>query len=593
MIFLMLLFCDGGTMICNKFSVTWFRPYLAFLFVAGILAGCAGTAPRVKKPVVDEEAKKKAIEFFIEGKVAESKKNFGDAATSCLEALNYDTESAEITLSLAGALIRKEKYRTALSYARRAVQLDPENLDAWRMLQWLEQHENNIKEAIEALQMYIKLSPEKDFNNIAKLAFFYFSLDENTKAKEVLLSYIQDKRTPANDMEQAAKLLESKGMTEEAASIYNRIIERDPTDVSAWLSLGILFSQNGQEDEAGMTFKEALEKNPDSDDLKIAIGNHCLAKYDWECAINYYEQAIVGSDKGKEIQKTLCAVYFYAGRDNDAISLVNTLKEQGDDDSFFYFSLGKSMRFLKRYEEAVTYYRTGLSKIDKTIPEKIITSAYNSLAQTLIKLGREEEAINLIHTEAKATIKDVATIKLLESNVYYELKRYDDAAAILEWLSSSDPENISFYIRLSLVYDASGRFKDAEKALLDVLKLEPDHALATNNLAYIYMEHDVNIKKAIKMVKQALLTEPDNGAYHDTLGWGYFKLGKYKEARKYIESALKLADKQDKGVIFEHHGDILSKLGKNKEAAEAYKKSIEYGEDIERIQPKLDTLDVE
>ena len=206
MIFQILLFCDGGTMICNNFRVTWFKRFLALLFVAGFFSGCAGIAPGVKKQVVDEAEKKKAMEFFIEGKVAESKDNFSDAATSYLEALNYDTESAEITLSLAGALIRNDKFRTALTYARRAVQLDPENLEAWRMLQWLEQHENNIEEAIEALKMYIKLSPEKDFNNIVKLAYFYFSLEENSKAKEVLFSHIQDKRTPANEMKQATPL---------------------------------------------------------------------------------------------------------------------------------------------------------------------------------------------------------------------------------------------------------------------------------------------------------------------------------------------------------------------------------------------------
>ena len=174
--------------------------------------------------------------------------------------------------------------------------------------------------------------------------------------------------------------------------------------------------------------------------------------------------------------------------------------------------------------------------------------------------------------------------------MYLDLKRYNDAIAIWEWLSASDPENIRFLISLSLVYDVSKQFKKAEEALLKVLEIEPEHALALNNLAYMYMENDTNINKAITMVKRALVLEPDNGAYHDTLGWGYYKKGKYKEARKYINNALKLADKHDKGVIYEHLGDIMTRLEKTKEAAEAYRTAIEFGEDKDRIQPKLDTL---
>ena len=45
-----------------------------------------------------------------------------------------------------------------------------------------------------------------------------------------------------------------------------------------------------------------------------------------------------------------------------------------------------------------------------------------------------------------------------------------------------------------------------------------------------------------------------------------------------------------KGVIYEHYGDILVKLGMNGEAAGAYRQAIELGEDRDRIEPKLNRL---
>ena len=84
--------------------------------------------------------------------------------------------------------------------------------------------------------------------------------------------------------------------------------------------------------------------------------------------------------------------------------------------------------------------------------------------------------------------------------------------------------------------------------------------------------------------------EPRNGAYHDTLGWGYYKKGKYGEAKEYIEKALKWEDSPDKGVIYDHYGDILARLGLNNDAVDAYRTAIELGEDAGSIQPKIDAL---
>ena len=137
----------------------------------------------------------------------------------------------------------------------------------------------------------------------------------------------------------------------------------------------------------------------------------------------------------------------------------------------------------------------------------------------------------------------------------------------------------------------NGQFEKAEKALLTLLELSPDDPLALNNLAYMYLENNVNISKAMEMVQQALDAKPENGAYLDTLGWAYYMKGNYKQARKNIEKALKWADREDKGIIYEHYGDILIKLGKEKEAIEAYRNAIEFGEEEEKIKSKINSIE--
>ena len=592
-----------------------------------LLTGCAATVPKSKVPKQVDLNKKKAMDLFIDGKMAEAKEQYGDAIASYIEALQYDSESEDVVLALVSALIESKKIRSALYYTRLAIKINPDNPDTWLLLQQLEQHEGRTDKAAEALEMYMKLSPDTDFTDVIRLAWYYFELDKAQEAKNLLLSKIKDKNTPSREMVEAADLLVKKGHTEEALSIYSRMLERDPMDVEAWTLMGRLYAATNRLDEAINTYQKGLEKNPDSISLLVELGNLCLEQNDWECAINYFKQAepLADEDIRINIHKTLCSVYFYAGRDDEALALFVSLREHGDDDAAFYFSLGKVMNFLRRYEEAVNYFQRGFEHDFSKIPETQLFNVYQRYANALINLQRHDDAIKLIRDTASEFIKNSELLNLLEASIYLDMKRYEDAIAIYEWLVASDPQNISNIIRLgqtyssakqykkaeetllrvhdidpeniaylfqlSLVYDTSNQFKKAEKALLDILKKEPDNDLALNNLAYMYIEHDTNISKAISMVKRSLTIQPRNGAYHDTLGWGYYKKGKYEEAKKHIENALKLEDVIEQGIIYDHYGDILVKLGMKKEAIKAYRNAIELGEDVDKIKPKLDSIE--
>jgi len=589
-----------------------------------VAAGCAVTGPGKRVTRQDAADKKMAMDLYIEGKIAEAKEDHAEAVTSYMEALRYDPKSEEITLALARALFRDKKTRSALHYARLAVKLNPKKPEAWRLLQQLEQLEGRTAEAAKALKKYIELSPDSDFSDILWLARYYFELGETDDARKLLKSVLDDDKAAASEMSAAAVLLAEEGFAEDAETIFLRITERDPMDIQAWLSLGELYEKTGRYEKAKETYAKALEKNPDSLDLMVTLGNLCLVENDWDCAIRYFEMARDTGAPISKIPKVLCALYFYAGREDDAREALRRLKESGEDDASLYFSLGKAMNFLERYEESVAFYEKGFEKGVEDLPEDEIYAAYGRFAQALVRLGRYDDAIELVREGAGSNLKDKNGMKLLEASIYMEMKRYDDAILIYEWLLASDPENvfyvmrlgqaymsagkydkaeetflkvgrmdpdnIDYLIQLSLVYDLAGRFEEAEKSLLAVLEKDPENALALNNLAYMYIEHDKRLSKAIEMARTALSLDPRNGAYHDTLGWGLYKKGKYEEAKKYIENALKWEDTPDRGVIYDHYGDILVKLGMKKEAAEAYRKAMELGEDTARIQPKLDGI---
>ncbi len=86
------------------------------------------------------------------------------------------------------------------------------------------------------------------------------------------------------------------------------------------------------------------------------------------------------------------------------------------------------------------------------------------------------------------------------------------------------------------------------------------------------------------MIKKALEAEPENGAYLDSLGWFYFKKGNFKEALAYLEKA---ADLIIDPVVYDHLGDVFSKLGNFASARLNWEKSLKIDAQQEEVKAKL------
>jgi tetratricopeptide (TPR) repeat protein len=110
----------------------------------------------------------------------------------------------------------------------------------------------------------------------------------------------------------------------------------------------------------------------------------------------------------------------------------------------------------------------------------------------------------------------------------------------------------------------------------------------------------VKIDEAFQMLTKAVEKEPNNGAFLDSLGWVYFRMGKLKEAEEYIRRSLERVGRD--ATVRDHLGDVLFQAGKVKEAIaqwEAALKEYESGAsseadpaEIAKINKKLENAKV-
>lgn len=159
---------------------------------------------------------------------------------------------------------------------------------------------------------------------------------------------------------------------------------------------------------------------------------------------------------------------------------------------------------------------------------------------------------------------------------YTQLERYDDALLYLEQVVTSGTDiNRTLQCRflLAVIYALSMRHRladyelhklletgykpasvyaamayvswmqqDVEKCLeyyRKSLDADEENATALNGLGYVLAEQDRDLSQALGFCKKAVDYNPDSGACFDSLGWVYYKLGLYKEARKYLKKAEK------------------------------------------------------
>jgi len=85
----------------------------------------------------------------------------------------------------------------------------------------------------------------------------------------------------------------------------------------------------------------------------------------------------------------------------------------------------------------------------------------------------------------------------------------------------------------------AGRYSEAERALLAVIRREPKLAGPRANLGILYARTG-HSAQAIESLKQAISLNPDRAAYYNELGMVSRREGRFDEARRYYAKALDL-----------------------------------------------------
>ncbi|WP_254892346.1 tetratricopeptide repeat protein [Roseovarius sp. A-2] len=166
---------------------------------------------------------------------------------------------------------------------------------------------------------------------------------------------------------------------------------------------------------------------------------------------------------------------------------------------------------------------------------------------------------------------------------------YDRAITLLE--ARDNPQWFVHYAR-AISHERLDHWPEAEADFRSALELNPDHPQVLNYLGYSMVEKRINLDEALGMIERAVATQPNSGYIVDSLGWVYYRLGRYDEAIVQMERAAELMPTDP--VVNDHLGDVFWAVDRKAEARFQWRRALSLHEsepspdlDADRVRRKL------
>ncbi len=189
------------------------------------------------------------------------------------------------------------------------------------------------------------------------------------------------------------------------------------------------------------------------------------------------------------------------------------------------------------------------------------------------------------------------------AQLYDKGKRFDEMAKSIdaaEKLSESKEEKEAVWFMRGAMFEKMKKIDAAEAEFRKVLASSPDRADTLNYLGYMLADRNVRLQEALQMITKALSKEPNNGAFLDSLGWVYFRLGRLPEAEDNLRRALAKTPRD--ATVHDHLGDVLLHESKLKEAIAQWQASLKEWEssspadlepsEVAKVKAKLESAKV-
>ncbi len=291
-----------------------------------------------------------------------------------------------------------------------------------------------------------------------------------------------------------------------------------------------LYAKMGQIKLAQKFAKRYLSKSSDVDDLKL-LATISVELKEYKEALRYLKRAYKIEPDDKIILDEVLLLK-KLNKDKEAIKLIKRhIKNNPKASVAIYFKLIELYAKRKDLKSVLRVYKELYAKeqqkyfLQKIVKLSLYLKDFDGLIEFLEKYKGNEGLLYLLYKEQDRFDKAIALAK----------KRFKETKKP-KWLAE---EAILMYEMAHQKKKITPELLKKFQKLFDkALKMGLKGGMYLNYYGYVLIDHDLDIEKGIKLVKEALKQKPNNSFYLDSLAWGLYKLGKCQEAYKLMKRVI-------------------------------------------------------
>lgn len=405
-----------------------------------LVAGSAGPVLAQTDPAAGTDGNTAAY-YFLLGRRLEAQGKIDEAVAAHKKAMALEPESAELRAELAGLYARQDRAADSLQMAEAALELDPENREANRIIgsvyaafsdskQAVRPGEDPAQYATRAIAALEKARRPNTFDVGLELTLgrLYVQTGAHDKAIPLLQRVVADQPGYPDAAFLLANAQQSAGRAQDAISTLENVLEGHPTFYRGYLRLAELYERERDWAAAAAAYERAQQLNPRATALTVRRAG-----------------ALINAGKAPQAREIL----------DRALSVA----KPGAEDPYQLYLLAEAQRAMKDLPAAEATAQKLLMRDPADVRGLHVMSLI--LQDKGDKQGAERVLRDLIARDGE----DANALNSLGYMLAERGERLDEAVDLLKRALKLEPDNPSYLDSLGWAYFQQGRLDLADEPL--------------------------------------------------------------------------------------------------------------------------------
>jgi tetratricopeptide (TPR) repeat protein len=245
-----------------------------------------------------------------------------------------------------------------------------------------------------------------------------------------------------------------------------------------------------------------------------------------------------GEIDANEIDRRLALLAYDNGELEQAQKRFTDLMRSGEAGDGAMFYLAQIAEAQGDKEAALAIYR-------RLIDSSMGAQARVAAAGLLLESNKRAEAFALVDDLGNHDTHSTFDLVVQKAHLLADHGDADGALVLLNAALESYPHHPTLEYERATMLERAGQTRDSVQAFEVLLTERPDDPTVLNALGYTLADHQQQLPRAEKLIRQALVATPDSPAALDSLGWVRLRRGDSREAAGILEHAYTVGQDPD------------------------------------------------